>query len=115
MHPPGAARLSHADLAAPFRAFSNQLRAQLAIPSLPGQPSVHKTQWEVQALMRARTIQNARDTAHKLGAIARQVKDLQNMRIPKAVQEDVRGALDALAQVRHRLAVRSIVGQSALV
>lgn len=49
--------------------------------------------------MRERIVQNVRDAVQKLGAIARQVDEIQNMRIPKAVQDDVKGALDALEHV----------------
>jgi len=93
--------LSHLDLRGPFSTFADQLRVFLAIPSLPGQASQHKLEWQAQALMRDRIVQNVRDAVHKLGAIARQVNEIQNMRIPKAVQTDVRGALDALRAVQN--------------
>jgi len=110
---PGSQRLSAEALKKPFHAFAAQLRHLLAVPTLPGEANVHKTQWEVQALMRTRTVQNAKDAVGKLGAIARQTKEIQNMRIPKAVQTDVRGALDALREIRTP-AIEEAMKQSAL-
>ena len=52
--------------------------------------------------MRERTVQNAREAVDRLGAIAKQVQGIQNMRIPRAVQADVRGVLDALTKVSPR-------------
>lgn len=98
--------LSYNDLQRPFSTFAALLRISHGIPkieSVTGAPS-DIASWEIQALMRERTVQNVRDAIQKLGAIARQVKEIQNMRIPKAVQEDVKGALAALSAVSLRAA-----------
>lgn len=54
----------------------------------------------VAALTRQRVVQSARESVDRLGAIARQVTEIKNMRIPKGVREDVDSALRSLEQVR---------------
>lgn len=93
--------LVYTDLQEAFASFAALLRISHGIPSIESATGDRKdvADWEIQALMRERTVQNVRDAIQKLSAIARQVNEIQNMRIPKAVQEDVRGALAALASV----------------
>lgn len=104
------ANLAYEDMHAAFARFASLLRVSHGVPDLErfGGSNSEQASWAVQALMRERTVQNVRDAIQKLGAIARQANEIQNMRIPKAVQEDVNAALDALASVnfasmlRHR-------------
>lgn len=93
--------LAYEQLETPFAKFASLLRISHGIPTIGTVTgsSPDKASWEIQALMRERIVQNVRDTVQKLGAIARQANEIQNMRIPKAVQEDVNAALDALALV----------------
>lgn len=93
------AHLSSSDLAIPFDIFAKQLRALIGMPAIAGMASVYRSQWETSALMRERTLQNAKDTVDRLSAISRQVNEIQNMRIPLAVQTDVTAALQALSQM----------------
>lgn len=97
--------LTQADLKAAFSSFASFLRASHGVPTLESTtgPREVVASWEIQALMRERTVQNIQDAIQKLGAIARQVNEIQNMRIPKAVQEDVKSALAALASVSQTL------------
>lgn len=93
--------LVYPELQEAFASFAALLRSSHGIPSIESAKGDRKdvADWEIQALMRERTVQNVRDAIQKLGAIARQVNEIQNMRIPKAVQEVVRGALAALTSV----------------
>lgn len=90
------------DLLPAFRTFTSLLQTFHGLPIYNNEitgPSEVTSSWRIQALMRERIVQNVRDAVQKLGAIARQVDEIQNMRIPKAVQDDVKGALDALEHV----------------
>jgi hypothetical protein len=49
-------------------------------------------------------LQAAKEATERLGAIARQVNEIKNMRIPLAVQQDVQTSLDALAKVGRNIA-----------
>lgn len=102
--------LSGSQLAGAFDGFVSHLRTLLGLPTAPsGTSQPHGTQGlpsEVEALMRERTVQNAREAVDRLGAIAKQVEGIQNMRIPRAVQTDVRGVLDALTKVSPRSPLR---------
>lgn len=106
LSPPASASSSAAsasDLAISFSAFQRDLRSLLGVPSLSktveaASPAI-TTQWEINALMRQRITQNVADARMRLGAIARQVKQIQNMRIPEAVQRDFGAALGALSKV----------------
>lgn len=97
-----AETLSLQELQPAFMQFASSLGASHGVPTLEAfyGSSNDKVSWEIQALMRERTLQNVHDAIQKLGAIAKQANEIQNMRIPKAVQEDVIAALDALASVR---------------
>lgn len=95
--------LSSSQLAGPFDGFVSHLRTLLGLPAVPSLTPHPRGQQglpsEVEALMRERTVQNAREAVDRLGAIAKQVQGIQNMRIPRAVQADVRGVLDALTKI----------------
>ena len=94
--------LTSSDLEHPFSTFSSQLSSLLGIPTISGAGHpLHRGHWKSSALMRERTIQNVRESIERLGALARQVKEIKNMRIPLAVQSDVRGVLEALPKVRN--------------
>jgi len=99
--------LTREDLQPAFAQFASLLRISHGMPTLEAVTgsSMDLSSWETQALMRERTVQNVREAVQKLGAIARQVNEIQNMRIPKAVQEDVNAALDALVSVSVSLIV----------
>lgn len=106
LSPPSSSSASVAgldDLQAPFNAFERDLRSLLGMPALSGQVEAAsdgiKQHWETQALMRQRVVQNVRDARVRLKAIAAQVAQIQNMRIPAAVQRDFNAALAALDQV----------------
>lgn len=96
-----ATSLSYRELQPAFSQFGSLLLASHGVPTLEEVYGSRndKQSWEIQALMRERVLQNVRDAVQKLGAIARQANEIQNMRIPKAVQEDVAAALDALTLV----------------
>jgi phosphatidylinositol glycan class S len=90
--------LSKEDLKSAFTTFAGQLEAFHGLSSMPEVMGVDAVQrdWKVQALMRERVVENVLDATQKLGALSRQVREIQNMRIPRAVQDDVQGALKAL-------------------
>lgn len=70
----------------------------LGIPSISldsANPS-HLQTWQTASLRRSRTLENIRNSVSSLAAISRQVTEIQNMRIPLAVQTDTRAALAAL-------------------
>ncbi|KAF8591320.1 hypothetical protein K439DRAFT_1611324 [Ramaria rubella] len=106
----GGIHLSTTDLAGPFNAFRSQLLTLLGVPSLPPsisypQPSsaLNKSnllsEWQLDALLRKRALENTRDSKEALSSIVKLVDQIENMPVGQDVKGDVHGALDAIDQV----------------
>lgn len=88
-----------------MRSFSTQLLALLGVPSLP--PSVRSVQqgdttltdWQIDALLRRRMLENIEKSQETLLSIVQLVGQIENMPVGKGVKGDVLGALDALDKV----------------
>ncbi|KAH9852297.1 phosphatidylinositol-glycan biosynthesis class S protein [Lenzites betulinus] len=98
-------RLTPANLAPVFTTFSHQLLTLLGVPGLP--PNVRAahhpdnaaqpfTDWELDALLRRRALENVQSSTETLEAIVRLVDQIENMPVGQDVVGDVQGALDAL-------------------
>lgn len=101
-------RLTPANLAPVFTTFSHQLLTLLGVPGLP--PNVRAahhpdnaaqpfTDWELDALLRRRALENVQSSTETLEAIVRLVDQIENMPVGQDVVGDVQGALDALNDV----------------
>ena len=103
-------RLTAADLDPIFNTFAYQLLTLLGVPGLP--PRVQSapaaegaapepfTDWELDALLRRRALENVKSSSETLEAIVRLVDQIENMPVGQDVVGDVQDALDALNQVR---------------
>ncbi|KAI8972834.1 phosphatidylinositol-glycan biosynthesis class S protein-domain-containing protein [Trametes punicea] len=100
-------RLSASDLSPIFNTFARQLLTLLGVPGLP--PHVHParrpestrqrepfTDWELDALLRRRALENVQSSTETLEAIVRLVDQIENMPVGQDVVGDVQDALDAL-------------------
>ena len=93
------------DLDAIFSSFAGQLLNLLGVPSLPPhvecmmdvQPCI--TDWQLDALLRRRTIENASGSQDTLLSIIKLVNQINNMPVREDVRDDVACALSALTQV----------------
>lgn len=105
-----AIHLSTADLGSSFQTFRSQLLTLLGLPPLPpsisvGSPSSSATkfhqlsEWQLDALLRRRTLENIRDSKEALASIIKLVAQIENMPVGQDVKGDVQGALDAIEQV----------------
>jgi GPI-anchor transamidase subunit S len=84
--------------------FSSQLLALLGVPPLP--PSVRPAQfnstltnWQLDALLRRRILENVDKSAETLGSIVQLVDQIENMPVGAGVRGDVQNALGALDKV----------------
>ena len=97
--------LSSSSLDPAFSAFSNHLLALLGVPNLPhgvkrilGSSHI-LTDWQLDALVRYRTLSNAKGARDTLQSIVKLVDQIGNMPVGQDVKGDVQGALAALEQV----------------
>ena len=96
--------ISASQLNPAFSAFANQLLHLLGVPRLPASistvPSSEAlTDWQVDALLRKRALENAQGTQETLNSIVKLVDQIENMPVGQDVRGDVYGALGALDQV----------------
>jgi phosphatidylinositol glycan class S len=100
--------LSAPELVQPFRLFASQLRTLLGVPTLPSFFAASSTEslvtWEVDTLVKRRTIENVRESVDTLGAITKLAAEIKNMRVGEEVRRDVIDALRELDQVREQIA-----------
>ncbi|KAH7923098.1 hypothetical protein BV22DRAFT_1069392 [Leucogyrophana mollusca] len=99
---PAKLHLSQADLQPVFSAFSSQLSALLGLPPLPrgvtsADPSI-LSDWQLDALLRRRALENIRGTQDTLHSIVKLVDQINNMPVGRGVRDDVQDALAALNQ-----------------
>ncbi|OSD05225.1 hypothetical protein PYCCODRAFT_1432983 [Trametes coccinea BRFM310] len=100
-------RLSTSDLSPIFNTFAHQLLTLLGVPGLP--PNVRAarrpdspaqrepfTDWELDALLRRRALENVQSSTETLEAIVRLVDQIENMPVGQDVVGDIEDALDAL-------------------
>ncbi|PFH49350.1 hypothetical protein AMATHDRAFT_147864 [Amanita thiersii Skay4041] len=102
----GPTLLTLTDLSQPFNSFAMQLLTLLGVPSLP--PTISRsphatvttiTQWQLDALMRRRALENSERAKDTLGSIIKLVDKIQNMPVGKEVRNDVVDALSELDQM----------------
>ena len=114
-HPPSTAlsplpRLTPADIDPIFNTFAYQLLTLLGVPGLPprvqfaqtaeGAAPEPFTDWELDALLRRRAIENVRGSTETLEGIVRLVDQIEGMPVGPDVKGDVQDALAALDDVR---------------
>jgi phosphatidylinositol glycan class S len=100
-------RLSSAPLNPVFSSFSTQLLALLGVPKLPSSVRIVAaddstpilTDWQLDALLRRRTLENVRGSQDTLLSIIKLVEQIGNMPVGRGVKDDVNGALTALEKV----------------
>jgi hypothetical protein len=92
-------------LQASFSAFSHQLLSLLGIPQLPS--GIRDTasdssirEWQLDALLRRRTLENAKGSQDTLKSIIKLVDQIENMPVGQDVKGDVEDALEELTKVR---------------
>lgn len=108
-NPPETQVLRVDDLLSPSAAFLGQLHSLLGVPRSPAlvnhQPrEAGLSSWQLDTMLRKRSIENIRDSQDTLRSIVRLVNQIENM----PVGEKVRGAVDAsLAALRQLQSVRS--------
>ncbi|EPQ52232.1 hypothetical protein GLOTRDRAFT_80455 [Gloeophyllum trabeum ATCC 11539] len=83
--------------------FRNQLSSLLGVPRLPKgikapSPGCSVSSWQIDALLRRRTVENVREAQQTLESIVKLVEQIENMPVGKDVKQDVEGALRALDQ-----------------
>lgn len=93
------------NLQASFSAFSRQLLSLLGIPQLPS--GIRDTasdssirEWQLDALLRRRTLENAKGSQDTLKSIIKLVGQIENMPVGEDVKGDVEDALEELTKVR---------------
>lgn len=95
--------LTAADLVPVFSAFSNQLTALLGVPSLPrgvsSEVASPLSDWQLDALLRHRTLQNILNSQQTLDSIMKLVDQLESMPVDQKVRGYVHNALSALEEV----------------
>jgi phosphatidylinositol glycan class S len=96
--------LSSHSLTPIMNSFSTQLLALLGVPPLP--PAVRCTQsnssltdWQLDALLRRRILENVDKSTKTLGSIVQLVDQIENMPVGPDVRGDVQDALIALDKV----------------
>ncbi|OJA17660.1 hypothetical protein AZE42_03010 [Rhizopogon vesiculosus] len=92
--------LSQDELKPVFRNFATQLAALLGVPPVPPGLSVGErpilSDWQLDALLRRRALQNVQGTQDTLYSIVKLVDQIDNMPVGQVVRDDV---LDALASL----------------
>ncbi|KAG1786856.1 phosphatidylinositol-glycan biosynthesis class S protein-domain-containing protein [Suillus plorans] len=101
--------LSYNDLKPVFRNFATQLAALLGVPPVPLGLSMEGSflsDWQLDALLRHRALQNVQGSQDTLHSIIKLVDQINNMPVGQVVRDDV---LDALASLHeaYRTAVTS--------
>jgi len=85
-----------------FSLFEHIITTVLGAPSLPKDlegGSLELSLWSVDALMRARAKENAKDSLEALASIVRLVEKIENMPVHKDVRDGVLAALEELETV----------------
>lgn len=88
-----------------FHEFSQQLLSILGVPPLLDGVQQHApnasllSDWQIDALMRRRALENAKSAQETLSSIVKLVDQIKNMPVKEDVKGDVQGALDALEKV----------------
>ncbi|KAG0704920.1 phosphatidylinositol-glycan biosynthesis class S protein-domain-containing protein [Suillus ampliporus] len=99
-HNPSSLHLSYNDLKPVFRNFATQLAALLGVPPVPIGLSVGEStilsDWQLDALLRRRALQNVQGSQDTLYSIVKLVDQINNMPVGQVVRDDV---LDALASL----------------
>ncbi|KAF7344519.1 GPI transamidase component PIG-S [Mycena sanguinolenta] len=85
-----------------FSTFASQLLGLLGVPNLP--PDVHMnapvlTGWQLDALLRRRTLENVQNAQDTLKSIVKLVDQIENMPVGLDVKGDVQNSLTALDQM----------------
>ncbi|KAL0959938.1 hypothetical protein HGRIS_011601 [Hohenbuehelia grisea] len=95
--------LSSVDLDSIFPTFSEQLITLLGIPRLPSSVQVRHanarnviSEWQLDALMRRRTLENTHGSQDTLRSIVRLVDQIENMPFGASVRGDIQNSLAAL-------------------
>ncbi|KAG2361157.1 hypothetical protein BDR07DRAFT_1287984, partial [Suillus spraguei] len=105
--------LSHDNLKPVFRNFATQLAALLGVPPVPLGLSMEESSvlsdWQLDALLRRRALQNVQGSQDTLLSIVKLVDQINNMPVGQVVRDDV---LDALASLHE--AYRTAVASPAL-
>jgi phosphatidylinositol glycan class S len=96
--------LTSHDLDPIFSSFSAQLLALLDVPKLPEGLHILEekaiiTDWQLDALLRRRTLKNARGAQDTLSSIVKLVDQISNMPVGQRVKTDVQDTLAALEKV----------------
>lgn len=85
-----------------FSLFTNQLLTLLGVPRLPPGVHVHPqdrpllSDWQLDALLRQRALENARTSKDTLRSTVKLVDQIENMPVGQYVRGDVEDALSAL-------------------
>ncbi len=89
-----------------FSSFAGQFLALLGVPDLPSSlvwtashPIPLISDWQLDALLRRRTLENASGCQETLLSIIKLVEQIVNMPVKEDVRDDVEGALSALIKV----------------
>jgi phosphatidylinositol glycan class S len=87
-----------------MKLFSSQLLALLGVPPLPlkvrcTQSGSTLTDWQIDALIRRRILENVHKSRETLGSIVQLVDKIKNMPVGAGVRGDVQDALNALDKV----------------
>lgn len=100
------AHLTSTHLDSIFSSFSAQLLALLGVPPLPkhlyrapNSPLI--TGWQLDALLRRRSMENVKGSQDTLRSIIKLVDQIENMPVGQNVKGDIQDALLALDNVRH--------------
>lgn len=96
-------KLASTSLDTIFTTFSEHLLALLGVPKLPSSIaniSNELSQWQLDALLRYRTLSNWQVSQDTLRSIVNLVDQIENMPVGQDVRDDVQGALLALEEVR---------------
>ena len=101
-------------LEASFSAFSHQLLSLLGIPKLPiGIRDTAKDasirEWQLDALLRRRTLENAKGSQDTLKSIIKLVDQIDNMPVGEDVKGDVEDALEELTKVRTHITPEHVI------
>ncbi|OCH86146.1 hypothetical protein OBBRIDRAFT_738565 [Obba rivulosa] len=83
-----------------FATFRHQLMTLLGVPELSKniQSNQSLTDWQIDALLRRRAIENAQGSKDTLRSIVQLVRQIENMPVGHDVKDDVQGSLTALEQ-----------------
>lgn len=95
--------LSYNDLKPVFRNFATQLAALLGVPPVPLgliMEGSFLSDWQLDALLRHRALQNVQGSQDTLHSIIKLVDQINNMPVGQVVRDDVLDALASLHEVR---------------